>query len=900
MRIPEWVPVGPRVRLPPAAIGGKGGGLVALARIPGVRVPPACILTTRFFERVLASMGLGGSLARWRHALRRGDRRESDSLARVIRSRLMRPGEHVAAIVRTLERARRELRRRAARPFLWIVRSSATIEDTSRSSAAGRYRSVPAVDDPRALAHGVVEVWASLFSPGSSSGSHRPSMAVILQEHVAAAASGMVMTEGGEVWVEAIRGLGEPLASGRVNPSRWRFDAADSALLQRTVSPQGEQRILLPSGRTTDRRLVSGTGRPPLPDSRAREVASQAARASQALGYPVDIEFACDARGVLHLVQCRPKTGAPLHNPDGRASVSARSGNGVRRVKLGGITASPGAVAGRLVLIDRGDARDPEGANLPAARRILRAGDILVTPTVNLGWVEWFGQLGGVVAERGGILSHTATLARERGMPAVVGAAALIRRLRVRFKKRIRPLGPGAWKLEGMTLDADRGLVFEGRLPVRPGSKARFRRSPTGYSRRRSEWAHFVDGRGRDWTGKPEYRLTPLQFDLYRDAWKIAFERAGISETEIPIRVSVVTPDASLAGGRRMGRIRPGDETLSGPDEYRVVAFPTATLSQIGDRILGPLQRGRAGVSRLIRRLHRERKAAFRHWAAVTRELERRGDAFRGFGRLFRAYSTSIAFAHLRATFRRRVAGPLLDRAFASLPKAAADPVECALLAASLGLGTEASHGRNAAVYRLLNAADGSGLRDPLTRRSPADALSWIRRRHPDFFDRLLRCAEAWKLDRSQKDLLEAEPPLEGWMRMIQDWLRSPPAEGQVGRAIRTWKGFVREVDHLRVLIARHDESFDFASFREAVLMAWEIPGLTEYERHLQHRCQSTTRKALVRMEERMHRAGILPRKRLAFDCGRSEFLEILARLRARRPGGQSSTGGPAGGRAGP
>jgi pyruvate,water dikinase len=90
----------------------------------------------------------------------------------------------------------------------------------------------------------------------------------------------------------------------------------------------------------------------------------------------------------------------------------------VGRDALSGIAGSPGLALGRVRVV-----RDPEEFGK------LRQGDILVAPLTNPVWTPLFALAGGIVTEAGGILSHGAIVAREYGIPAVLGVAGATRAL---------------------------------------------------------------------------------------------------------------------------------------------------------------------------------------------------------------------------------------------------------------------------------------------------------------------------------------------------------------------------------------------------------------------------------------------------------------------------------------
>ena len=87
--------------------------------------------------------------------------------------------------------------------------------------------------------------------------------------------------------------------------------------------------------------------------------------------------------------------------------------------QIRGVGCSTGVVSGRAVVLTRFD-----------SDVAIEAGDIIVTPSADPGWTPLLMQAGGMVTEIGGILSHVATIARENGLPFIVGAAGATQRIR--------------------------------------------------------------------------------------------------------------------------------------------------------------------------------------------------------------------------------------------------------------------------------------------------------------------------------------------------------------------------------------------------------------------------------------------------------------------------------------
>ncbi len=206
-------------------------------------------------------------------------------------------------------------------------------------------------------------------------------MAVVVQELVAAETSGVAFTrhpleERPVMLIEACRGLGEALVSGSLDPDRFEVDR------------EGAGWCCLSD--------VEGSG---LTGDQILGMRDEFLRLEAGLGFAADLEWAWEA-GRLFLLQARPITTKPLAAP-GDTEDDSRS--------LRGTAAAPGRAGGRArVLLD-------------ANQDELAPGDVLVTPFTDPSWTRHFSRACALVMEHGGLLCHGAILARECGIPAVVG-----------------------------------------------------------------------------------------------------------------------------------------------------------------------------------------------------------------------------------------------------------------------------------------------------------------------------------------------------------------------------------------------------------------------------------------------------------------------------------------------
>ncbi|MEV0381072.1 PEP/pyruvate-binding domain-containing protein [Nonomuraea sp. NPDC050643] len=299
------------------------------------------------------------------------------------------------------------------------VRSSAATEDTGQASAAGQHDSFLAVHGTGRVADAVRACWASLYSPRAidyrgARGRDDLVMAVIVQRHVDAEASGVMFTPAGlgdATGIEASWGLGPSVVGGTVTPDAFRV--AQDGSVTRTVA---DKRTRLDRRGT---RLVAGDvaaqsrHRPAIDDATATRLAGLGTEIAAVLGGPQDVEWAV-AGGRTWILQARPVTApppSPLPPPP-----PSRSGP-----PDGALTGTPGSRGTAT-----GTARIVRG---PGDFARVRPGDILVCPFTDPAWTPLLRIAAGVVTEIGGVLSHAAIVAREQAIPAVLGVPGATSRL---------------------------------------------------------------------------------------------------------------------------------------------------------------------------------------------------------------------------------------------------------------------------------------------------------------------------------------------------------------------------------------------------------------------------------------------------------------------------------------
>ncbi len=422
-------------------VGGKNASLGELyreLRPLGVRVPNGFAVTAQAFREALARAGVVEEL---RAALDGLDKSDTAALARVgarCRELVYAAGllpEAEAEIVAAYERLRAEYG-----PELAVaVRSSATAEDLPTASFAGQHDSYLNVHGRAVLLDAVRRCQASLFTDRAISyridkgfDHLQVALSVAVQKMVRAdlGAAGVMFsldTETGfpdVVLVTGAFGLGENVVQGAVDVDEWyvhkpTYAAGRRAVLRRRLGAKKVKMVCVP-GRTRE----PVANRPTSPEERRRfclgdgqvlELAGWAIAVEEHYSRkagrptPMDMEWALDGLdGELYLVQARPETVASRRR-GGTIETWRLTGSGevLARGRAVGVRVASGAA--RIVA-------DPRGL------AAFRDGEVLVADTTTPDWEPVMKRAAAIVTNRGGRTCHAAIVARELGVPAVVGA----------------------------------------------------------------------------------------------------------------------------------------------------------------------------------------------------------------------------------------------------------------------------------------------------------------------------------------------------------------------------------------------------------------------------------------------------------------------------------------------
>ncbi|RUL79693.1 phosphoenolpyruvate synthase [Dyella choica] len=342
------------------------------------------------------------------------------------------------------------------------VRSSATAEDLPDASFAGQqetFLNVVGIDD---VLHKVKEVFASLYNDRAiayrvhQGFKHEDvflSAGVQLMVRSDVGASGVLFTLDTEsgfrdvVFVTGSYGLGEMVVQGAVNPDEFyvfkpTLKAGKPAVLRRSLgakqqrmvySDQPGERVRIEETPVTDRNRFCIT------DEDVQELAKQALVIEQHYQRPMDVEWAKDGNtGKLYIVQARPET------------VKSRAhATQLERFHLNekGKVLAEGRAIGQK--IGSGKARVIRSL---ADMNKVQPGDVLVADMTDPDWEPVMKRASAIVTNRGGRTCHAAIIARELGVPAVVGTGHALDTI------------PDGHEVTVSCAEGDTGLIYEGQL----------------------------------------------------------------------------------------------------------------------------------------------------------------------------------------------------------------------------------------------------------------------------------------------------------------------------------------------------------------------------------------------------------------------------------------------------
>jgi pyruvate, water dikinase len=450
------------------SVGGKNaslGEMISQLAASGVRVPGGFATTAHAFRQFLQHDGLADKISQRLRSLDTEDVRALAQAGAQIRGWMVQtpfPPDLQAAISAEF---RKLTQNNPGASF--AVRSSATAEDLPDASFAGQqetFLNVVGIDD---VLHKMKEVFASLYNDRAISYRVHKGFAhddvalsagvqrMVRSDLGAAGVMFTIDTESGfpeVVFVTSSYGLGETVVQGAVNPDEFyvhkhTLRAGKPAVIRRNLG----SKLLKMEFASLEEKAASGRlvrtvdtapeqrNRYSLTDTEVCELAKYALTIEAHYGRPMDIEWGKDGvDGQLYILQARPET-----------VKSQQQGKAEQRYKLKGTGTV--LVEGRAIgqKIGTGPVRIVHSLD---DMDTVQPGDVLVTDMTDPNWEPVMKRASAIVTNRGGRTCHAAIIARELGIPAVVGC-----------ENATEVLIPGALVTVACS-EGDTGLIYDGLL----------------------------------------------------------------------------------------------------------------------------------------------------------------------------------------------------------------------------------------------------------------------------------------------------------------------------------------------------------------------------------------------------------------------------------------------------
>ena len=430
-------------------VGGKTaslGELYSVLSSQGVAVPNGFAITADAYRDALSQGDVADELHRLLDGLDKSKIRQLASKAAKAREIIYRAMDTPLLREQIVE-AYRQLEQEAGTGVAVAVRSSATAEDLPTASFAGQHESFLNVRGAKDLFEACRRCFASIFTDRAISyrldkgfDHFKVALSVAVMKMVRSdiGTSGVIFTLDTEsgfrdvVFITGCYGLGETIVQGKVDPDEFyvhkpTLKQGFRCVLRRRLGGKQIRMIYGKGGgsRATLTRTVPSAERQRfcISDTEVLSLADIAVHIEEhyskraGIAMPMDIEWAKDgADGKLYIIQARPETVASQRSPDVYETYDLKESGTV-------------IVAGRAVgeKIVSGPTRRIATARDLAA---FKPGEILVAPSTSPDWEPVMKIAAGVITDKGGRTCHAAIVARELGIPAVVGATHATEKLK--------------------------------------------------------------------------------------------------------------------------------------------------------------------------------------------------------------------------------------------------------------------------------------------------------------------------------------------------------------------------------------------------------------------------------------------------------------------------------------
>ncbi len=425
--------------------GNKMANLGEIRNNLGIKVPGGFVITSRAFREFFRYGDLQAETDRLTQSLPAEEMDQLFSLSAQIQQHIIRAGMP-AELESAILCAYAELEKKEGRGVKVSFRSSALGEDSGLHSFAGQYRSQLNVSSDN-LIQAYKEIAASKYSPQAiiyrlnrGIRDRDIDMCVGCMSMVNAIAGGVIYSRNPldildeRIFIHSVFGLPKSVVDGSAAADLFAV-SRDGPLrvVEKCISEKRQKFVCYPDEGVCRLEIVGDEGsQASIADNTALELARIALRIEEHYGVAQDVEWALDEKGEIVILQCRPlkqQSGVKREVRDiaaGEAIVS------------GGVTASPGAGFGPVFVVRK----ENEALLFPR-------GAVLVVKQALPRWAALLGRAAALVAEQGTAAGHLATVARELGVPAILGledATGLLK------------------NDQAVTVDADGLRVFNGKI----------------------------------------------------------------------------------------------------------------------------------------------------------------------------------------------------------------------------------------------------------------------------------------------------------------------------------------------------------------------------------------------------------------------------------------------------
>lgn len=402
-------------------VGGKGANLGEMIKA-GFPVPGGFVITASAYYTFIRHNALE---ERIKHLLGTVNYENPDSVKEV--------SGHIRSIIRRAQIPQEIINevfhsyKKLGKDAFVAIRSSATSEDSKDASFAGQQETYLNVHGEAVVIDTVRRAWASLFNARAIYYRHenkldrgKSGIALVVQRMINSDISGIMFTvdpvtsNKNIITIEAVYGLGEYIVGGKVTPDHYEIDKSTANIF---VEKNVKQEIML-----TKKNGINKEVKVPFYKKRLKKLSALQIKALANLGkkiethyyFPQDIEWAME-KNKFYIVQTRPITTLKTVSQNTQNLSVPKNVHPL----LIGDPASPGIGSGEVKVLKS-----------PAEMSKMQQGNILVAKLTNPDFVPAMKKASAIVTEKGGRTSHAAIVAREFGIPAVVGAASATRLLK--------------------------------------------------------------------------------------------------------------------------------------------------------------------------------------------------------------------------------------------------------------------------------------------------------------------------------------------------------------------------------------------------------------------------------------------------------------------------------------